>query len=229
MGLPRLSWTALEPQRPLKPKSCLGFLHVQVFGTLKLLMGLLEPILAHLRPIWSQKGSPELDKKCSKKCPKTGPKHDRKNNQKVANFGPQNGVQNEPRWRRPATVPAIREVSWKLLVPRCPKVAQDTPKMAQEGPKMPQDGLKTAPRWPKMALRWPKMATKWPKMASRRPQDGPRWLQVAQDGPKMAQDGFNFSFLPSLPFPFLSVPFFPFISFSFLSNRMGGLPKAINF
>ena len=43
---------------------------MQVFATLKLLMVLLEPILAHLRPIWSQKWSPKLVKKCSKKCPK---------------------------------------------------------------------------------------------------------------------------------------------------------------
>ena len=33
---------------------------MHVFATLKLLMGLLEPILAHHRPIWSQKVSPKL-------------------------------------------------------------------------------------------------------------------------------------------------------------------------
>ena len=40
---------------------------MQVFATLKLLMCLLEPILAPLRPIWSQKGTPKLVQKCSKK------------------------------------------------------------------------------------------------------------------------------------------------------------------
>ena len=126
---------------------------MHVFATLRLLRGLLEPILAPLRPIWSQKGTPKLVQKCSKKCPKTGPKNDPKNNQKVANFWPQNGVQNGPRWLSLSTGKFIRELSWKLLVPRSPKMAQDTPKMAQEGPKMLQDGPKTAPRWPKMVLR----------------------------------------------------------------------------
>ena len=60
---------------------------MQVFATLKLLMGLLEPILALLRPIWSQKESPKFVQKCFKKCLKTGPKHDPKINQQVANFG----------------------------------------------------------------------------------------------------------------------------------------------
>ena len=221
---------------------------MHVFATLRLLRGLLEPILAPLRPIWSQKGTPKLVQKYSKKCPKIGQKNDPKNNQKITNFRHQNEVQNGPRWRSPCTGKFIRKLSWKLLVPRSPKMAQDTPKMAQEGPKMLQDGPKTAPRWPKMVLRWSKMATKWPKMASRRPQDGPRWPQVAQDGPKLAQkgskigprwatwakmapkwvqQGFRIAFLSYLcffSFPFLS---FSLLFFPFLSNRMGGLPKAI--
>ena len=61
---------------------------MQVFATLKLLRGLLEPILAPLRPIWSQKGTPKLVQKCSKKCPKTDLKHDPKNNKKLTSFGP---------------------------------------------------------------------------------------------------------------------------------------------
>ena len=109
---------------------------MQIFATLKLLMGLLEPILAPLGPIWSQKGFPELAQKCSTKCPKTITKHDPQNDQKVTNFGSQNWIQNGPRWRARGTGKFNRELSWKLLVPRCPKVAQDTPKMAQEGPKM---------------------------------------------------------------------------------------------
>ena len=75
----------------------LRFLQMQVFATLKLLRGLWEPILVPLRPIWSQKGTPKLDQKCSKKGPKTGSEHDPKNNQKVTNFRPQNGPQNGPK------------------------------------------------------------------------------------------------------------------------------------
>ena len=125
--------------------------------TLKLLVGLLEPILAPLKPIWSQKGYPKLAQKCSKKCPKTGPKHDPKNNQKVANFGLQNRVQNGPRWRCRGTGTAIREVSWKLLVPRC----------AQDGP------------------RWPQVAQDSPKLAQKGSQDRPKMGQMGQDGSKI--------------------------------------------
>ena len=63
LGLSRLSWTALAPQKPLKTYGFLRFLQMQVFATLKLLMGLLEPILAALRPIWSQKVAPKLAQK----------------------------------------------------------------------------------------------------------------------------------------------------------------------
>ena len=121
---------------------------MHVFATLRLLRGLLEPILAPLRPIWSQKGTPKLVQKCSKKFPKTDPKNDLENNKKIANFGPQNGVLNGPRWRSRGTGKFSQGLSWKLLDPRCPKMAQDTPEMAQEGPKMLQDGPKRAPRWP---------------------------------------------------------------------------------
>ena len=43
---------------------------MQVFATLKLLMGLLEPILAHLRPFFSKIG-PKVFQKVSKNWSKT--------------------------------------------------------------------------------------------------------------------------------------------------------------
>ena len=157
-----------------------------------------------------------------------------------SNFGPQNGVQNGPRWRARGTGKFSRELSWKLLDPRCPKMAQDTPKMAQEGPKMLQDGPKTAPRWPKMVLRWSKMAPKWPKMASRRPQTGPKGFQtrpqmgdMGQDGSKMGptrlQNCFPLLFLfLSLSFPFLCFPFLSFALLSFPFQPNGGAPQSLS-
>ena len=56
---------------------------MQFFVTWKLLRGLLELLLAHLRPICSQKGSPKWSQKLSKKCSKIGSKNDFKN----TNFG----------------------------------------------------------------------------------------------------------------------------------------------
>ena len=78
LGLPRLSWTALEPPKHIKNCRFLIVLQMQVFWTLTLLTGLLGPILAPLGPIWSQNLSSELPQKWSKKCPK----HDPRNNKK---------------------------------------------------------------------------------------------------------------------------------------------------
>ena len=135
---------------------------MHVFATLRLLRGLLEPILAPLRLIQSRKGTPKLVQKCSKKCPKTGPKNDPKNNQKIANFGPQNGPQNGPRWRGHSTG----------IFSRCLlKITyfQDVPKMAQDGLKQPKIAPSGSKKGPKMTPKWLKTASNSPGQPQNRP------------------------------------------------------------
>ena len=166
----------LGTPKTLKTECFLIFLQMQVFATLKLLMGLLEPILAPLRPMWSQKAFQKVARKCSKKCPRTGQKHDPKNDQTSAKFGPRNGVQNGLRWRRRAIGTAIQEVSWKLLVPRC----------AQDG------------------RRWPQVAQDSPKLAQKGSQDRPKMGQMGQDGSKIGPTKLQIAFLLLIllfPFP----------------------------
>ena len=203
---------------------------MHVFATLRLLRGLLESILAPLRPIWSQKGTPKLVQKCSKKCPKTGPKNDPKNNQQIANFGPQHWIKNKPKNLGRAMGKFIRKLSWKLLVPRCPKMAQDTPKIAQEGPKMLQDGPKTAPRWPKMASSCPRWPQTGPKGFHNRPKMGDMGQDGSKMGPTRLQNCFPLLFLfLSLSFPFLCFPFLSFALLSFPFPSKGGAPQSYMF
>ena len=88
--------------------------------------------------------------------------------------------------------------------------------------------------------RWPQVAQDGPKLAQRGSKIGPRWATWAKMAPKWVQQGFRIAFLsyfcffPFLSFSLLSFPFlffaflpFPLLCFPFLSNRMGGLPKAI--
>ena len=78
-------WT----QKPLKTLGFLRFLKMQLFGSLKLLMALLDsswPLLGRsgpkIGPKMGPKSSPKSDQKVFKKWP-----------QKLSNFGSQNGVQ----------------------------------------------------------------------------------------------------------------------------------------
>ena len=164
---------------------------MQVFATLKRLMGLLEPILAHPRPICPQKGTPNLIQKCSKKCPKTRPKQDPKNNKKMDQFCAPNWPPKSLKTAKPGYREFRTGGSKKLLVPRgpqggsrWPRGAQDSPKLApkssQDSPKMAQDGPeepKTAPSSPQKA---PKIAPIWDKLG----QDGAKW---SQDSSKTCQ------------------------------------------
>ena len=141
----------LGSPKPLTTQRFLRFLQMQVFATLKPLMGLLEPILAHLRPIYSQKGSPKLIKKCSKKCPKTRPKQCPKNNKKWTSFGPQNDLQNPSKLRSQATRnsgPGVLKSFWSQ---ESPKMAQDGPEEPKIAPSSPQKAPKIAPRWDKLS------------------------------------------------------------------------------
>ena len=117
------------------------FFQMQVFATLKPLMGLLEPILAHLRPICSQKGSPNLIQKCSKKRPKTCPKQDPRNNKKMDQFCAPNWPPKSLKTAKPGCREFRTGGSKKLLVPRR---SQDGSRWPREGPKMTQEGPKTA-------------------------------------------------------------------------------------
>ena len=58
LGFLRLFWDASGPQKPLKTYSFLRFLQMQLFGSLKFSMALLDPSWLLLGPIWSQ-NSPE--------------------------------------------------------------------------------------------------------------------------------------------------------------------------
>ena len=185
LGLPRLSWTALAAQKPLKTLRFLRFFQMQVFATLKPLMGLLEPILAHLRPICSQKGALKLIKKCSKKCPKTRPKRCPKNNKKWTSFGPQNDLQNPSKLRSQATRNSGLGVLKSFWSQEGPKVAQDGPEEPRIAPSWPQKAPKIAPRWLKMAPRSPRQPQVRPKKLPRSPQYGTSWAKMGQNGPKI--------------------------------------------
>ena len=67
LGLPRLSWKALDPKNIEKLKMFLRFLQLQVFGALRLLMGLLGPSW----PILGRSGPkvPKMDPKVFQKVP----------------------------------------------------------------------------------------------------------------------------------------------------------------
>ena len=69
------SWEASGPQKPLKNILFLRFLQMQLFGSLKLWMALLDPSWLLLGPIWSQNGPEHDPKKMPKSCPKNGPKN----------------------------------------------------------------------------------------------------------------------------------------------------------
>ena len=72
------SWEASGPQKPQKTYSFSMFFQIQLFGSLKLSMAILDPCWLLLGPIWSQNG-PENDPKkypkvVQKKIQKTAPK-----------------------------------------------------------------------------------------------------------------------------------------------------------
>ena len=123
---------------------------MQVFATLKLLMGLLEPILAPLRPIWSQKELQNSPKNNPKSIQKLVQNMTPKMSKKSTSFGPQTGPENPSNRRGRAPGISGRGVlksSW----------SQEGPKMAQDGPEEP----KIAPSWPQKA---PKIAPRWDKL-----------------------------------------------------------------
>jgi len=149
----------LGPKKPEKTEGFSRFLRMQVFGSLKLLIGPLGPsrlLWGRFRPQnWSQNGSKSSPKSNEKLVPKMVPTMA----PKLLQFGPQNCPKMDPKmvpkWSQ--TFQGLQDV---------PKTTQDGPrclKMAQDSPRRPQDSPKTAPRHP--------------KTAPRRPQDGPRWPQ----------------------------------------------------
>ena len=157
---------------------------MQVFATSKLLRSLLAPILAHLRPIWSQKGSPQLVQKCSKKCPKTGPNHDPRNNKKIDQFWAPNWPPKSLKSARAGYGDFRTGCSGNLLVPRSP-----------------QDGS----RWPRRAQDSPNLA---PKSSQNSPKMGQIGLRCGKIVPRCFQKRSNKAF----PLPFLSFPL-PFLSY----------------
>ena len=80
--------------------------------------------------------------------------------------------------------------------------------------------------------RWPQVAQDGPKLAQKGSKIGPRCATWAKMAPKWVQQGFKIALLSYFCFFHFTFLFFAFLSFPllcfpFLSNRMGGLPKAI--
>ena len=111
----------LGPPKPEKTKCFSRFLRMQVFGSLKLLIGLLGPsrlLWGRFRPQnWSQNGSKSSPKSNEKLVPKMVPKMA----PKLLQFGPQNCPKMLPRW-----------------FPNAPKMA---PRWSRNGPKMVSSGV----------------------------------------------------------------------------------------
>ena len=61
-------------------------------------------------------------------------------------LGSQKSSQNEPRRRRRASDQAIRDVSWKLLVPRCAQNGPRRPQLAQDSPELIQKVFRVPPK-----------------------------------------------------------------------------------
>ena len=116
-----------------------------------------------------------------------------KNRGKWTSFGPQNGPQNKPRWRRPRTGKSGQRVSKRSCV--------------QEGPGMPQDG----PEEPKIAPNWPKKAPKIAPRCDKLGQAGPR---LPQNCSKKAQKSVKMDKALAFALPSL------FLCFSFAAGRV---------
>ncbi len=159
MGLQKLSWTALEPQKPRKTNGFsnvfanVGFQHVRAFD------GPLGPILAPLGPIWSQNdlqnGSPNRSKSTLKSL-------------KI-------GSLRVEKQKKCKTV-----IKFRLGVQVGPRLIQDGFTMVRDGPKMAQ----AVPREPQDGTSWAKMDQDCSKCAPTKPQNLPRWLKdVLRYGP----------------------------------------------
>ena len=142
--------SGLGPPKPKKTAGFSRFLRMQVFGSLKLLIGLLGPsrlLWGRFRPQnWSQNGSKSSPKSNEKLVPKMVPTMA----PKLLQCGPQNCTKMDPKM-----VPKWSQTFQGL---------QDVPKTTQDSPRRPQDSPKTASTHPKMAPRRPKMIQYGPKM-----------------------------------------------------------------
>ena len=128
----------LGPQKAKKTEGFSRFLLMQVFGSLKLLIGLLGPsrlLWGRFRPQnWSQNGSKSSPKSNEKLVPKMVPTMAPKWLQFGPQYCPKMVPKMVPKWFQ--SFQGLQDVPKTTKEgPRCPKIAQDSPRRPQDSPR----------------------------------------------------------------------------------------------